>query len=157
MYRAAEYPLLRAVIEYNKRLPKLPSAEGVVVVGEKVPFNNGVAVPGAFKPEQANSSGNAAGKCRFEAITGRLNATDAETAQWITWNVIVPRTAEYTVNVPSSVGAQFRVFLNESQLVAEGASGAAFTGKVKMTPGMRTIKVRASSGTCEISGLEVKN
>lgn len=79
----------------------------------------------------------------------------------VVWNLLVPRTAEYTVNVQSSPGAVLRVFLNESRVIADGTSGAPITGKAQLTPGMHTIKVRAlvcpdSAGACKINGIEIK-
>lgn len=156
MYRAAVYPLVQGVIHYNKRLPILPDA-------------NGVIVPGILTPANASGAGNPVGNYQNKSITGELQAADHKlpqwgakwTPQWITWNLLVSRTAEYRVNVQSTPGAVLRVFLNESQVIAEGKSGGPVTGKVPLTPGMHTIKVRAmvspdASGTCKINGIELK-
>jgi hypothetical protein len=165
MYQAADYPLVKGVIEYNKRLPKWPDGESIAAPGVTGAWLNGVVVPGTFTPKQSMAAANMSDGYAQGWVSGKLAFDDGGkrslaqwvggVPQWIAWNLIVKKTGDYKVSVNSSGDAGLRIFVNEVDKIAEGKSGAPLAGTVTLTPGMHTVKVRVTSGDCVIESLTV--
>ena len=120
---ATNYALVRGVMQYNQRWP----AEGT----------NGWIVPCTLAPAQKSQSGSP---------SGAGQSTSLAPFGWMTWNLVIPATANYQVKTTTAAGGTVRVSADECMPVSAGASGGTLTGTVYLTKGLHSVKVKSLGG-----------
>ena len=163
-----DFPLVKAVIKLNQTLPLLPGTPGILPPHIN---QNGLATPCMLTVENyvftagVNTNGelsnNPAGKVKITQLTVLDKPYDPKNQEvvgmhWMTWNIIVPKTADYTFTVNTEAGGEFTLLYRETQVVTKGTAGTPATGTLRLTPGLHTVKLKATAGTFGIQSIVVK-
>ncbi len=143
--KAETFPLVQGTIAYNQHLPREASvnAHPIPATLDKANFMF------AGGPEKWMSAPDAK-----KPLT-QLDTAVREGMWWISWNIIAPATGEYTVTAETAPGGDVRLTANESTPIATGKSGAPVAGRVFLTKGLHTIKIKATSGAFDVLKVEV--
>jgi hypothetical protein len=122
---AGSYPAVQAVDQAGGRLPVAPT--------------NGVTVPGNLAVADRTWD--------YNDNNGTLS-----TNGWIAWNILVPTHGQYGVLMETGAGGSVQVSVDDSVVVATGASGQFLGGTATLSPGLHSIKVKALQGSFAVSG-----
>jgi hypothetical protein len=140
------YPLIQGTLRFNSQLPPEVSEGGHELPATLTPDNFDVAA--AIYDWTTNPAKDNNG--------GVLDATKKDgTLFWFAWDVIAPRSANYQVTLDTEPGGTYALFLNGTQLVAEGDSGDGATLTIPMTKGLHNLKLRVTSGSFKVNRVSV--
>jgi hypothetical protein len=119
---ASDYPLVEGIDVRNRELPTDPDV--------------GVLVPGTLTVAQRSGDTHSGNN-----TSGYLGRSD-----WISWNVIVPATADYRVSAATTGGGKLELIVDGETIVG-GHSGSSLADTVRLTRGVHTIRVQNADGT----------
>lgn len=154
------FPLVRGVINHNKRLPLLPGTGGILPA--HVP-QNGILLPGTLTPSNYTFAmgidargewSNSPAKAPVARLTTQFTPEEKE-MRWISWNVIAPQSGEYTVTIDTGEGGRFELFQRGSQRFAGAASGQPATAKLFLTKGLHTLNLKCLEGAYDLRQIGV--
>ncbi len=81
---------------------------------------------------------------------GQISAVDG----WLSWNVIIPRSGTYALQVTSQSGGSL-VLLADDVAVTQGNSGDVLTATTFLTQGLHSIKVRSAAGSFVVTSINL--
>jgi len=131
---ANKEPLVQGIDESNRELPPDPT--------------NGVAVPGALTQ---NNKVTAWGDKNIDVGNeGKLGPRTL-----MNWNILVPATGTYTVNVNTGNGGEVLLAIDDAFKVASGKSGGKIFGNVMLTKGLHTVRLKAAGGSFSVTSVSI--
>ncbi len=131
---ANKEPLVQGIDDSNRELPPRPT--------------NGVPVPGALT--QNNKVTDWGDKSIDVGNEGKLGPRTL-----MNWNILVPATGTYTVNVNTGNGGEVLIAIDDAFKVASGKSGGKISGNVKLTKGLHTVRLKATGGSFSVTSVSI--
>jgi hypothetical protein len=89
-----------------------------------------------------------------DALSGNNNSGHVGRSEWISWNVLVPATADYRVSTSTTNGGRVELFVDGEPII-DGHSGSPIADTVRLTRGVHTIRVQNLSGSFVIRDITI--
>jgi len=131
-------PLLQCVRELNDRLPVPPEA--------------GTPIPGTLTPDLPHAHGGVTGNYS-PTWSAKTKPAELPAHNWKSWIVTAAQSGEYGITLHTT-GGDTQVIVDD-RLLTSGSASSGLTGRVRLTAGVHSIKVKSLGAPLAIERLTV--